>query len=779
MTPLVQDLADILKNVRRPGDFHATGRSEIFAPRLEVAGVGLVALPLLPAQAEQLVAVAEQAPYGRGSDTLIDTEVRRTWQIGADRVHIGGRHWDKDLADIVARSTAGLGVSEPLSAELYKLLVYDTGSFFVSHRDTEKAPGMFATLVVVLPSVYTGGELCIRHRDREVCLDLSSPEPSEVSFAAFYADCRHEVRPITSGCRLVLIYNLIRQGQGTLPEPPAYETEVDRVADLLGRWASEPPAAEGGSPKKLIYPLEHAYTPAEIGFPALKGSDAAVASVLVPAADRADCELHLAFLAITESGSAEYSGSGGSWSRSRRHSEPDDDDFEVVEVYETSSTLSGWQTPDGSRPALAELPFDDDELCPPGALDDEEPDEQHFFEATGNEGASFERSYQRAALVLWPQGGKLKVIAGAGREASLPYLAALTQRWVDSGERQASTASPLWNEAHQLAGLMIARRDDWSTSGWMSASASSRAAPLLTALSLIQDSENIARFLTEVSAQGGYNAGDNEALTDAAMHLPTSEAAALVERIITGNAAQQASACAELLAAMAARFLAHPAVAPSIALLEPAAQALVSALPGDPALAPTAEGWRRPLAVTPALVVDLLTALCHLRALAIGERAVDHLLAWPNPFAVDVILVPAARRLAEPSGPARNWAPTRRLTTACLDHLAQRIAEPLDPPADFARESRIDCRCAHCRDLSAFLADPLRSVWTFKAVQTDRSHVENSIRRHDCDVRHETMRRGSPHSLVCTKTQASFERRVAQRKKDLDDRERLRQATER
>ena len=293
-----------------------------------------------------------------------------------------------------------------------------------------------------------------------------------------------------------------------------------------------------------------------------------------------------------------------------RYSEPDDDDFEVLEVCDSSCTLSGWQTPDGSRPALAELPFDDEELCPPGALDDEEPDEQHFFEATGNEGASFERSYQRAALVLWPQAGKLKVIAGAGREVSLPYLVALTQRWVDSGEDKGSR-SPLWNEAHQLARLMIARRDDWSTSGWMSASASGKAAPLLTALSQSEDTENIALFLAEVSSQGGYNAGDTEALTDAAMRLPASQAAALVERIITGNAAQQASACAEFLAAMAGRFLAQPAVAPSIALLEPAAQALVAALPGDPALAPAMEVWRRPLAVTPALVVDLLTALCH------------------------------------------------------------------------------------------------------------------------------------------------------------------------
>ena len=40
------------------------------------------------------------------------------------------------------------------------------GQFFASHRDTEKAPGMFATLVVVvvLPSTSTGGELLVRHK---------------------------------------------------------------------------------------------------------------------------------------------------------------------------------------------------------------------------------------------------------------------------------------------------------------------------------------------------------------------------------------------------------------------------------------------------------------------------------------------------------------------------------------------------------------------------------------------------------------------------------------
>src|SRR3954447_21900385 len=88
----------------------------------------------------------------------------------------------------LARVAEGLGVDAPITAEFYKLLLYDEGSFFVGHRDTEKAPGMFATLVVALPSSFAGGELVVRHKGREVRLDLRCDDPAEAAFAAFYAD---------------------------------------------------------------------------------------------------------------------------------------------------------------------------------------------------------------------------------------------------------------------------------------------------------------------------------------------------------------------------------------------------------------------------------------------------------------------------------------------------------------------------------------------------------------------------------------------------------------
>ena len=155
MSSIVDDFAEALSTVRRPSTFFVAATEPMLAPGLAVDGIGPVALPLLPVQAEQLIAAAERAPYGRGEQTLTDIEVRRTWQIDAERVRIDGKHWPDTLNAIVARVTEGLGIDGPVEADLYKLLIYDQGSFFVPHRDTEKLPGMFATLVLALPSLVT------------------------------------------------------------------------------------------------------------------------------------------------------------------------------------------------------------------------------------------------------------------------------------------------------------------------------------------------------------------------------------------------------------------------------------------------------------------------------------------------------------------------------------------------------------------------------------------------------------------------------------------------
>lgn len=69
-------------------------------------------------------------------------------------VHLAG--WHQHVRHLTARVKADLGVADEVAvqAELYKLLVYEEGDHFTEHRDTEKCPGMFATMTLMLPSQY-------------------------------------------------------------------------------------------------------------------------------------------------------------------------------------------------------------------------------------------------------------------------------------------------------------------------------------------------------------------------------------------------------------------------------------------------------------------------------------------------------------------------------------------------------------------------------------------------------------------------------------------------
>jgi predicted 2-oxoglutarate/Fe(II)-dependent dioxygenase YbiX len=765
---LAQALADTLGSVQRPGTFQVSGTFDIHPPRLEVDGVGPISLPLLPTQAEALVAIAEQAPYGRGTETLVDRAVRRTWQVDASRVQIRGKRWSDDLALVLERVRTGLAVAAPIEAELYKLLVYDTGSFFVAHRDTEKAPGMFATLVLVLPCDYSGGELIVRHRGEEVRIDLHRDEPSEAAFAAFFADCVHEVLPIASGHRLALIYNLVRRGEGPLPEPPDYGPQRTALATMLKDWG------RAGQPTKLVYPLEHAYTEAALGFDALKGQDAAAAQVLSQAAHEARCDIHLALLTVSESGWAEYTG-GGRW---------EEPELAIGEVETTDRRLHDWRRPDGVAPGLGALPFEADELSPPDALADIDDTEPDFSEATGNAGASFERLYQRAALVLWPSARRAQALVQGGVDASVPALLDLVRRWESLG------APPEHELRDQALDLAAAIREAWPREAWMRHRASEDKRPLgLFAAELrLGDLEGCAAFIAECSAAGAYGPADNPALTLVLGHLPAPRAADLLSQVIRANVARLPGACAELLARCAAvdgraegdcepdsERSTDPGIARArIDALRVPAKALVDGLPGarsPVAVAPPLVASPGPVPLTPEHLADALIGLARIDS-TIAERAVDLCLAHPAHYGLDRLVVPAAlllrERMPDPQPPAMA-----RLRLAVLERIEARIALPLAPPADWTRDARLPCSCADCRELARFLASPTERSWQFRGAEGRRRHLAQTVASAESDLTLTTEKRGSPHTLVCTKSQASYERLARQRAQDLTQRARL------
>lgn len=176
--------------------------------------------------------------------------------------------------------------------------------------------------------------------------------------------------------------------------------------------------------------------------------------MLTAAARQSDSELHLALLTVEESGLAEYTGYAA---HRGRWSEPE---LEAGEVDDRYVSLSEWRRPDDGPALPVELPVEDGEIVPPDALEELDPEEEHFHEATGNEGASFERTYRRAAFVLWPRRRFFAVLNQAGLPVTLPYLSELTERWNTSGEDR---RSPFCDQARDLSRHMVS---SWPTEAW-------------------------------------------------------------------------------------------------------------------------------------------------------------------------------------------------------------------------------------------------------------------------------------------------------------------------
>lgn len=117
--------------------------------------------------------------------------------------------------------TEGINV---IRAELHRLNVYSSPSgHFKAHVDTPRSNEQVGTLVVCLPSAYQGGQLEVRHQGQSTKFDWSMPENvrPEIQWAAFYSNCEHEVRDVTSGHRITLTYNLYARNTSNTGTPQA------------------------------------------------------------------------------------------------------------------------------------------------------------------------------------------------------------------------------------------------------------------------------------------------------------------------------------------------------------------------------------------------------------------------------------------------------------------------------------------------------------------------------------------------------------------------------
>ncbi|KAF2209750.1 hypothetical protein CERZMDRAFT_100156 [Cercospora zeae-maydis SCOH1-5] len=399
------NLLNALEKIQPSGSFASFGTigQQFVDPTVStIDGEPPIQLPVDEDAAKRLIAASHQAPFGRGSETLIDQSVRRTWELNRDQFRLCNPAYNAMLNHVLGKVRTELGIPQGTSiqAHAYKLLIYEQGAMFRPHTDTEKVPGMFGTLVVCLPSAHEGGDLVLTHRRSTKRFATSKEQPS---YACWYSDVQHEVQEVTSGYRIVLTYNLV-QIENPVPNLSALGTAQD-FSDLkraLKYWS----ASKTGP---VLHILEHKYTDVSLRLSAMKGADRSRVMALQQFAEKYKYNLFL--------GSMEHERTGSTgddfdphyrdnWYQDSEEEESSDDGgYHVIdEVCDQKTVLKRVVVPDeAGTQILTDVYVNEDVLLWDEAFTGErEPDEHEYEGYTGNAGAQATHWYRDTVVILVP-----------------------------------------------------------------------------------------------------------------------------------------------------------------------------------------------------------------------------------------------------------------------------------------------------------------------------------------------------------------------------------------
>jgi hypothetical protein len=751
-------LAKLLDGAQAPGAFSAQILAPAGALQAEVDGVGAVQAPVRAPLAKKLIAVAQPAMFGRGEQTLTDTSVRDTWEIRPDLVTLSGPAWEATLGAVLdgVRDELGLPPTMKLRAGLHAMLVYGRGQFFLPHQDSEKDDAMVGTLVVSLPSAHTGGELVVEHGGQSVTYRVPR---EELSFVAFYADCRHEIKPVKSGYRVTLTFNLLADSEG---EAQGAGPVADVAHCLTGHFTAPATRRYGAGgldpPNRLVFLLDHEYTQRGLNWNRLKGADAERAALLRAAAERAGCEAVLALAEVRETWDA-WSSDSDPWNDydyyddeaeeddgeddggASRGRGGDHDDYQLNELIDDEITLGWWTSPDGTGGEPISLRVPGSEVCATTPSADLVPYQSEYEGYMGNYGNTLDRWYRRAAVVVWLLDRAFAARAEAGSQWALSELRTRIEAGDLAGARAgAESLAPFWKKIGSQAGLLGTALQ--VAAGLRSAGT---AAMLLGPFRV----ETVApEHAGGLAAAGQYGEEWTRGVVAGWFgpgHCLEADRCEWVERLPGLCAALRAAGGPEVARLLAAGVWGW--MGDQLRLWTSTARA----------------GIRQPqLEMLSSPLVGLLEAADH--------ELRDEIVAALGGYGDNMLgcLMPALRSAVALPADTRRAAGLDVVARDCGQRLGAIITKPLRGEDDWSIEWT-GCGCDLCDMLGTFLSSRSQRVFEWPLAKDGRRHVHSRIDSAALPVRHQTRRQGRPYTLVLAKTGELFTREKDARHKAVTD----------
>jgi hypothetical protein len=597
-----------------------------------------------------------------------------------------------------------------------------------------------------------------------------------LSLVAFYADCRHEVLKVKSGYRITLTYNLLLHGDTS--RPAGDDGTVAELADLLREHFVTPaPRYYGGPagdpPNRLVYLLDHEYTPRGLTWRRLKGADASRVALLRTAVDMAGCEAVLALADVRTTHSAFPADEAYGYGRRRDwyddYGDGDEEysggtsgserEYEIQELIDSEVTLTHWTGPDGTRLEETSLFARGDQVCASTPEGDLEPYSSEYEGYMGNWGNTLDRWYHRAAVVVWPRDQAFANRAETSPAWALDELAAMASAGdVPGAQAAAATLAPVWD------GALRARTAEFLGQALRAADAvadAGIAAMLLRPFRIENltgaDVDSFGKIADGYGQQWtadllrtwfggdqpawGYGGGTERPQWVADWLPGVCEGLHVRDGAGAGAARRLLDLAWEWIGKDIGTGLASPSPSHRDTTL------------GD---------LGKPLA-------SVLTAAAAIGAASTRDAVRGYIRNRQD--AVTALEMSALRAAAEMSRDGtRGDAGVGDLAVDCAARLRARLARPQRAPGDWSIELPAGgCTCDLCSTLRVFLEDKNRRIFEWPLAKQRRQHVHSRIDAAELPVTHVTRRQGSPYTLVLNKTEALFGREQEARTRDETD----------
>ena len=575
---------------------------------------------------------------------------------------------------------------------------------------------MFGTLVIQLPSDYSGGKIIVYHHRKKSEFDYSGPSGhSNCYFTSFYADCHHEVEMVTKGYRLCLIYNLMYQGLDECPTPADNQAQVSAIVSAMKQWQD---VKSFDCPTVMTYFLETKYCEANLSFHLLKNCDRAVADVLAQAKAKVDFDLYVGHVNLTQRWDAEYF---------------DYDSYEILDYCDSFAHVSLRD----DEHSLSQVEIDTMSFVQEDFFDTVDPDvkeflsdpyDEYFMESLVDGPAQIDLHYSWTALLLWPVTKRMSILG-------VKHMICLLEQDAHAGKVNLDNA------------VMAIRREILRRDPSMET-----CLPFLRALQAMGDIKSISELLDFIVGAPSYTFGSfikDTTFCSSVVSIGHEYGWDVVKSPLLTMFHKHSSRDIEECCAFLKEMV-------TLCAEEDFCQSLLSVIVGVMAYKQDVKSsssskylsWKYyrdsgpPTAYrSKKFVIQLFSLLTAVGSNALFDSAVNTLCEKPLSYPVLETLGPAVVDIYN-SGQVEKDGRLKVVLTYCISQLDS------------------TCSCKVCTELMQFLENPAETQCRFKIDWYRRWHFYQQLDINGVDSSHVTERRGDKHTLVVTKNSTLHEKNI-------------------